>query len=114
MAVNREAWRRQPGEVSWAAAHVVDALAVDALEVVVMLASALLEASVLPRQLDSVELPLGKHRLEIPIHGRDAEPGRRSLRGGEDFPGQQRTTGPRDGVEDRSALARVSFHRAVA
>ncbi len=112
MPVDREAWRCQRGKVARAAAHVEDTLAVHALEVVVVPAAAAFEPGTLPGQFDGVELPLGEHRLEVPVHGRDPEAGRRFSCGREDFPWQQGTTGTRDSIEDRRALARVSFHRA--
>ena len=110
MVFHREAWRREPGEVARAAFDVKDPLALHALEVVMVPPSGHLEARVLSGQIDGFEQSIGEQRLEIPVDGRNAQAGGRSLRRLEDFLGQQGTAGPRDGIEDRGALAGVAFH----
>lgn len=90
--------------------HVEHALALPALEVVVVLMSDDLEARVLARQIHRLKFAFLHQRLEVAVNGGNAQPRHRLLCGVQHFVWQQRALGLCNGIADGAPLAGVAFH----
>jgi hypothetical protein len=64
---------RKPGQVARAGVHVENAVAVVALEVVMVLVRGCLIARAIPGQIDRGDLAGVKQQLQVPVHGREGQ-----------------------------------------
>lgn len=113
MTLDDEAAWRKASHVARASGHVVDPLAVHALEVMVVRRLRRLEARAVAGELDRADAALLDEQLERAVHGRHPQAVHRRARAVEHLARGQGSTGRADDGLDGLALTCGSFHEAI-
>lgn len=105
MSFDAEAGGREFGQIAWALVHVEDALALLALEMVVMVMHRRLVARAVAGQLHQHDGRVVQQQLEIAVDGGHAQTFNLQAGYFQHFLRRERPSGGLDGVADGSALA---------